>query len=383
MKTSPSAPKPHPPKLIKGVGRNRGNIGARLDRNIDFFQPAKGLTRAPPSGAVQRGNTMRTVLRIAALFCAALVVAPAFAQSYPNKLVRMIVPFPAGGPTDVVARLVGQKLSERLGQPFIVENQPGAAGNIGMGNAARAPGDGYTILFVSSSYVVNPSLYHKAPYDPDKDFVPITKAAAATHALIVNPAVPARTVKELIDLIKADPAKYNIASPGIGTTPHLSIELFKQSFGLNELLVVPFAGGNPAIQSVVAGHTPISFQAIPPATALIKDGKLRALAITSAKRAAALPDVPTLDELGVKDQEAETMQGVLAPAGTPKDIVDLLQREIAAILAMPDVREKVLALGFEPSGITPAEFAVYIKAEIAKWRKVIERAQRSTGFNSP
>jgi tripartite-type tricarboxylate transporter receptor subunit TctC len=318
---------------------------------------------------------MRTVLRIAALFCAALAVAPAFAQSYPNKLVRIIVPFPAGGPTDVVARLVGQKLSEKLGQPFVVENQGGAAGNIGMGNAARAAGDGYTILFVSSSYVVNPSLYHKAPYDPDKDFVPITKAAAATHALIVNPAVPARSVKELIDLIKAEPLKYTIASPGAGTTPHLSIELFKQSVGLNELLVIPFAGGNPAIQSVVAGHTPLSFQAIPPATALIKDGKLRALAVTSTKRSSVLPDVPTLDELGIKGQEAETMQGVLAPAGTPKEIVDLLQREIAAILAMPDVRDKVLALGFEPSGITPAEFGAYIKAEIAKWRRVIEQSK--------
>jgi tripartite-type tricarboxylate transporter receptor subunit TctC len=244
-----------------------------------------------------------------------------------------------------------------------------------MGNAAKAPGDGYTILFVSSSYVVNPSLYHKVPYDAEKDFVPITKAAGAPNALIVNPMVKAHTVKELVDLIKADPAKYNIASPGIGTTPHLSIELFKQAFGLNDLTVVPFGGGNPAIQSVVAGHTPLSFQAIPPATALIREGKLRALAITATKRSTALPDVPTLDELGVKDQEAETMQGVLAPAGTPQEIVDLLQREIAAILASPDIKERVLALGFEPVANTPTEFGVYIKAEIAKWKKVIEDAK--------
>jgi tripartite-type tricarboxylate transporter receptor subunit TctC len=304
-----------------------------------------------------------------------LAAGAAFAQAYPNKLVRIIVPFAAGGPTDVVARLVGQKLSEKLGQQFVIENIGGAGGNLGMGNAARAPGDGYTILFVSSSFVVNPSLYHKVPYDAEKDFVPITKAAGAPNALIVNPMVPARTVKELVDLIKADPTKYNIASPGIGTTPHLSIELFKQAFGLNDLTVVPFGGGNPAIQSVVAGHTPLSFQAIPPATALIREGKLRALAITATKRSSALPDVPTLDELGVKDQEAETMQGVLAPAGTPKEIVDLLQREIAAILATPDIREKVLALGFEPSANTPAEFAAYIKAEIAKWKKVIEDAK--------
>ena len=318
---------------------------------------------------------MAMIVRIA-VFCAALFAAgAAFAQHYPNKFVRVIVPFAAGGPTDVMARLIGQKLSEKLGQQFVVENIGGAGGNIGMGNAARAAGDGYTILFVSSSYVVNPSLYHKIPYDPDTDFVPITKAAGAPNALIVNPMVPARSVKELVDLIKADPTKYNIASPGIGTTPHLSIELFKQAFGLNDLLVVPFGGGNPAIQAVTAGHTPLSFQAIPPAMALIQDGKLRALAITATKRSTALPDVPTLDELGYKGHEAETMQGVLAPAGTPKEIVSLLQREIAAILAMPDVREKILTLGFEPAGNTPAEFAAYIKAEIAKWKKVIEDAK--------
>ena len=318
---------------------------------------------------------MALILRIAALCAALCAASTAFAQNYPNKIVRIIVPFPAGGPTDVMARFIGQKLSERLGQQFIIENHGGAGGNIGMGAAAKAPGDGYTILFVSSSYVVNPSLYNKAPYDPDKDFVPITKAAAATHALIAHPSVPARSVKELVDLIRADPAKFTIASPGTGTTPSLSIELFKQSLGLNELLVVPFAGGNPSIQSVVAGHTPLSFQAIPPATALIRDGKLRAFAVTSLKRAAALPDVPTLDELGIKGQEAETMQGVLAPAGTPKEIVNLLQREIAAILELPDVKEKVLSLGFEPSGMSSADFDAYIKSEIAKWRKVIENGK--------
>ena len=318
---------------------------------------------------------MLIILRIAA-FCAAMFAAgAAFAQTYPNRFVRIIVPFPAGGPTDVMARLIGQKLAEKLGQQFVVENVGGAGGNIGMGNAAKAAGDGYTILFVSSSYVVNPSLYHKIPYDPAKDFVPITKAAGAPNALIVNPSVPARTVQELVALIKADPAKFNIASPGIGTTPHLSIELFKQAFALDDLTVVPFVGGNPAIQAVVAGHTPLSFQAIPPATALVKEGRLRALAITATKRSAALPDVPTFDELGTKGQEAETMQGVLAPAGTPREIVDLLQREIAAIIAMPDVKEKVLALGFEPVANTPAEFGVYINAEIEKWRKVIEAAK--------
>lgn len=317
---------------------------------------------------------MTIFFRIAAL-CVALAASAAFADGYPNRYVRVIVPFPAGGPTDVMARLIGQKLSEKLGQQFVVENIGGAGGNLGMGNAAKAAGDGYTIMVVSSSYVVNPSLYHKAPFDPAKDFVPITKAAGAPNALIVNKDVPAHTVKELVDLIKADPTKFSIASPGIGTTPSLSIELFKQAFALDDLTVVPFTGGGPAIQSVVAGHTPLSFQAVPPAAPFIKSGTLRALAITATQRSSALPDVPTLDELGVKGQEAETMQGVLAPAGTPKEIVDLLQREIAAILKMPDVHEKVLALGFEPSGITPAEFDAYIKAELVKWKRVIETAK--------
>ena len=318
---------------------------------------------------------MTTIIRIIA-FCAAMFAAgTTFAQQYPDRTVRIIVPFSAGGPTDVVARLLSQKLSEKLGQQFVVENMAGAGGNIGMGNAARAAGDGYTILFVSSSYVVNPSLYAKIPYDPDKDLIPVTKAGGAPNALLINPIIPAKSVKELVDLIKANPGKYTIASPGIGTTPHLSIELFKQTFGLADLVVVPFGGGNPAIQSLVAGHTPISFQAIPPAAALVKEGKLRALAITATKRVAVLPDVPTLNELGIKGQEAETMQGVLVPAGTPKEIVSLLQREIAAIIATPDIKEKMLSLGIEPEGLTSEAFAAYIKAEIAKWKKVIVDAK--------
>ncbi|MFL5031717.1 MAG: Bug family tripartite tricarboxylate transporter substrate binding protein, partial [Xanthobacteraceae bacterium] len=307
--------------------------------------------------------------------CAALVLSgTTWAQQYPNKPVRVIVPFPAGGPTDVVARLIGQKLSEKLGQQFVIENQGGAAGNLGMSAAAKAAGDGYTILFVSSSYVVNPSLYAKVPYDPDKDFIPITKAGAAPHALLVHPDMPVKSVQELVDLIKANPGKYTIASPGLGTTPSLSIELFRQTFKLDDLVVVPFQGGAPAIQSVVAGHTPISFQAIPPATQLVLDGKLRALAVTAAKRSSVLPDVPTLAELGIAGQEAETMQGILVPAGTPKEIAALLEREITAIIATPDVKAKLLATGIEPEGTTSAAFAAYIKAEIAKWKKVISAA---------
>jgi tripartite-type tricarboxylate transporter receptor subunit TctC len=309
--------------------------------------------------------------------CAGLLFAEAsLAQSpgYPDRPVKIIVPFAAAGPTDVVARLITQKLSERFGQQFYTENMGGAGGNLGMAAVARSPADGYTILFSSSSYTVNPSLYAKSPYDPDRDFAPVTKAAGSPNGLFVHPSIPAKSVKELVDLLKANPGKYTFASPGIGTTPHLSSELFKLTFGL-DFALAPFPGGGPSIQSVVGGHTPMCFQAIPPATPLVKDGKLRALAITAKTRSPALPDVPTLDELGIKGQEAETMQGVLVPAGTPKPIVDLLQTEIARIVNLPDVRDKMLAMGLEPDGMSPAEFAAYIKADVAKWKKVIADAK--------
>jgi tripartite-type tricarboxylate transporter receptor subunit TctC len=317
------------------------------------------------------------VIARALVLCAALVVAGAAAAQapgYPDRPVKIIVPFAAAGPTDVVARLIAQKLSEKYGHQFYIENMTGAGGNLGMGAAAKAAPDGYTILFVSSSFTVNPSLYAKPPYDAEKDFAPVTKAAGSPNGLFVHPDIPARSVKELVELIRANPGKYTFASPGIGTTPHLSSELFKLTFGL-DFALAPFPGGGPSIQSVVAGHTPMCFQAIPPATALVQDGKLRALAVTAAARSPALPDVPTLDELGIKDQEAETMQGVLVPAGTPQPIVDLLQSEIARIIALPEVKDKLLAIGLEPSGMSQAAFAAYIKADIAKWKKVIEDAK--------
>ena len=327
-----------------------------------------------------QGKTLMTVTNVIARLlagCTGLLIAGAsLAQSpgYPDRPVKIIVPFAAAGPTDLVARLVAQKLSDRFGQQFYIENMAGAGGNLGMGAGARSPGDGHTILFVSSSYTVNTSLYAKAPYDPDKDFAPVTKAAGSPNGLFVNPSIPAKSVKELVELLKANPGKYTFASPGVGTTPHLSSELFKLTFGL-DFALAPFPGGGPSIQSVVAGHTPMCFQAIPPATALVKDGKLRALAITAKTRSPALPDVPTLDELGIKNQEAETMQGVLLPAATPRPVVDLLWTEIARIINLPDVKDKLLAVGLEPDGMSPAEFAAYIKADIAKWKKVIVDAK--------
>jgi len=308
----------------------------------------------------------------------ALCAAQAQAQShYPDRPVRVIVPFAAAGPTDVIARLIAQKLSESLGKQFYVENAAGAGGNIGMGQAAKARPDGRTLLVVSSSFVLNPSLYAQIPYDPVKSFAPVTIAGVSPNVLVVNPSVPAKTIKELIAWIKANSDSTSIANPGVGTTPHLSAELFRLTMGL-DVVMVPFGGAAPAITSVIGGHTPIAFTAVPPTIPQIKAGKLRALAVTSEKRSSALPEVPTMAEAGLPDQEADTLQGVLVPAGTPQPIIDLLHREIVKIMGMPDVKEKLDALGFEPVANTPEQFAARIKNEIEKWSKVIREAHIQT-----
>ena len=317
---------------------------------------------------------MKTIMRIAALCAALLTPFAALAQQYPTKTVRIVVPFPPAGQTDIAGRLIAQALSDRLGQQFYIENISGAGGNIGMTNAAKGPGDGYTILFASSSIVVNPSLYAKVPYDIEKDFIPVTKAGASPNSWVVHPSFPAKTMQELIDIIKREPGKQSVGSPGTGTTPSLSIEMLKLALGL-DFVTVPFAGGGPMTQSLLGGHTPVVCSALGNYVNLIKEGKLRALAITGAKRSAALPDIPTLNDLGIKGQEAETMTGVFVPAGTPKPVVDLLQREIATIVNLPDIKAKLLAAGVEAEGNSSAEFAGYIKTEVAKWRKVIEDAK--------
>jgi len=316
---------------------------------------------------------MRFIAVVAALSCPATSLAQGTAGSYPDKPVRVIVPFAPAGPTDVVARLIAAKLSERLGKQFYIENVAGAGGNTGMGQAARAAPDGYTILFVSSSFVVNPSLYPRIPYDPYKDFMPVTVAADAPNVLLVNPSVPAKTVAELVDYIRANPGKVSYASAGTGTTPHLSGELFRLTLNL-DIVHVPFSGAGPAIQALAGNHTPMSFTSLPPAIPLIQDGKVRPLAVSAARRVATLPNVPTLAEAGLPDQEADTLQAVLVPAGTPRPIVDFLYREIKEIVAQPDVRERLEALGLDPVTNTPEQFAAQIRTEIAKWRKVIHDA---------
>ncbi len=316
----------------------------------------------------------RNLATCVTLFAAIAGIASATAAGYPEKQVKIVVPFAPAGPTDVMARLIAQKLSEALKQQFYVENHPGAGGNIGMTQVAKSAPDGYTILVASSSYVVNPSLYAKNPYDAFKDFAPITLAAASPNILVVHPDTPAKSAKELIDLLQKNPGKYSIANPGVGTTPQLAAELFKQSLKL-DATSVPFPGAGPAIQSTVGGHTGIAFTAMPPTAPQVQGGKLRGLAVTSAKRSPALPDVPTMAEAGIQGQESETMQGILVPAGTPKEIVELLNREIVKVMALPDVKAKCAQLGFDVVANKPDEFAAYIKKEVDKWGKVIKDAK--------
>jgi len=295
------------------------------------------------------------------------------AQAYPLRPVRLIVPAAAGGPSDLIGRLIGQKLSEAWGQQFIVENIPTGAGNVAVGMVAKAQPDGYTILTPTSAVVVNPSLYAKLPYDTVRDFAAVTLAAASPHVLTVNPSVPAKTVQELISLVKANPGKYSYASPGTGTTGQLAAELFRISLSL-DLTHVPFNGAAPAITSTIGGHTPIMWGALPGAAPSIKEGQLRALAVTSGKRDPAFPSVPTLAESGVPDQESEFIQAVLVPAGTPKEIIEKLYREIARIVMLPDVKERFATIGYTAVGNTPEEFSAQIKRDIARWAKVIREA---------
>ena len=320
---------------------------------------------------------MKFAARLAAFMTAMLMSAAAIAAGpggYPTKPVKVIVPFAPAGPTDVMARLIAQKLSESLGQQFYVENHAGAGGNLGMSMVAKSPADGYTILVASSSYVVNPSLYARNPYDPYKDFAPVTLAAASPNIVVVHPDVPVKSMKELVDYIKANPGKSSIANPGVGTTPQLAAELFKLQLKL-DATSVPFGGAGPAIQSAVAGHTPIAFTALPPTAPQVQGGKLRGLAVTSGKRSAAFPDIPTLEEAGMKGQESETMQGFFLPGGAPKELVQFLNAEIAKVMAMPDVKAKCAQLGFDVVANSPDKFAEYIKAEVEKWGRVIKEAK--------
>ena len=297
----------------------------------------------------------------------------ASAQTYPTRPVRVIVPYAAAGPTDILARLAAQKLSEHLGKQFYVENLGGAGGNIGMGQGARAAPDGYTVLVVPPNIVVNPAMYDTVPYDPYKDFDPITIAVTSATVLTVHPSLAVQTVKDLVALIKSGPAKYSFASPGTGTPPHLIGEHFRLLLGL-DLVHVPFNSAGLAVGATLAGHTPIAFTSLPPAVPQIKEGKLHALAVTSRMRSQALPEVPSMAEAGYPEVEGEGWFAFIVPAGAPKEITTLLHREIVKIIALPDIMEKMATLGFEAVGNTPDEAAALFRTEGAKWAKVIREA---------
>jgi tripartite-type tricarboxylate transporter receptor subunit TctC len=314
-------------------------------------------------------------LATGALISIAAVTAPppAAAESYPAHPVRLVVPFAAAGPTDVIARIVAQKLTDAWGQQVYTENIPGAGGNTAIGMVARARPDGYTILVVSTGFIVNPSMYAKLPYDPIKDFAPITLVAASPNVVSVNPEVPAKTLKELIELIKANPGKYSFAQPATGSTPHLAGELFKQKYGL-DLVTVPFNGAGLAVNSTIGGHTPIAFTALPPAMSNIKEGKLRAIAVLATARSPSLPDVPTNIEEGVPDLQSDTLTGIVAPATTSDEIITRWHDDLVRMVSTPEVRERLETLGFAPVANTPQQFGERLRAEMAKWGKVVHDA---------
>jgi len=307
------------------------------------------------------------------IFCAGMLFAAVTCAQplYPTKPIRLIVAFAPGGSVDLVARLVGQKLGETLGQQLVIDNRPGAGGNVSAEIAARATPDGYTLYICSASLVVNVSLYRKVRYDPVKDFAPITLLANVQNVLVAHPSLPARNVKELVALAKARPGRINYASTGSGSSGHLAMELFKAMAGI-DLLHVPYKVIGQATTDLLSGQVSLWFPTVPGALANIRAGKINALAVAGAKRSPALPGTPTVAESALPGFDAATWYPVLAPAGTPKPVVDTLNKHIVAILRTPDVSEHLTSQGVEPIGSTPAQLAAHIKAELPKWAKVVQ-----------
>lgn len=311
------------------------------------------------------------------VFLAALAAAPvagAQAQAYPSKAIRVIVPFPPGGSTDFLARIVGQKLTAAWGQQVVIDNRPGAGGTVGAAEAARATPDGYTLLMGAVHHTIATSAYAKLPYDFQKDFAPVTTVAIVPNILVVNPAVPATTVKELIAHAKANPGKLTYGSAGMGTAHHLIGESFNAQAGV-DILHVPYKGGSPAVADLIGGQVTLMYDTVSSCLPHIKSGKLRAIGVSTAKRSAALPDVPTIAEAALPGFEVTTWFGFLAPAKTPPEIVTRLNTEIVKILNMPDVRERLLAAGSEPVGNTPEQMTAQIAKETAEFAKIVKQAK--------
>ena len=313
---------------------------------------------------------LRAIVLCASVACTSPLWA---AGTYPDHKIRMIIPFAAGGPTDVIGRMVAERLSDLFGQQIYVEDLPGAGGNLGVETAKRADPDGYTVLVVSTGFIINPSMYSKIGYDPIKDFAPISLVAASPNVVMVHPSVPAKNLKELIALIKANPGKYSFAQPATGSTPHLAGELFKQKFNL-DMVMVPFNGAPLAVNSAMGNHTPIAFTALPPAIGSLKDGSVRGIAILAHQRVAALPDLPTDGEEGVPGLESDTLTGIVMPAGTPQAIIDKWHDAIVKMTAEPAIKTKLDTLGFIAVANTPEEFTARIKSEAARWDAVVKAA---------
>ncbi|NUA29493.1 Bug family tripartite tricarboxylate transporter substrate binding protein [Cupriavidus basilensis] len=315
------------------------------------------------------------LLATAATLAAAVLPLNASAQaSWPGKPITYVVPFPPGGTTDTLARLIGQRLGQALGTTVVVENRPGAGGNIGSDYASKAAPDGYTILGGTiSSHAINASLYPKMPYDVVKSFAPITLIGTNANVLVVSAGSPFKTVKDIVAEAKAKPDTLAFASAGNGTSQHLAGELFKSLAGI-KITHIPYKGSGPAIQDVMAGQVPMMFDTTVVAAQHIDSGKLRALAVTSARRIKSMPNVPTMAEAGVSGYELESWQAIFAPANTPKPIVDRLYKEISAIIKTPDMQARLEKLGMEPSGMSPGEFAAFQRSEIVKWAKVVKAA---------
>lgn len=315
----------------------------------------------------------KSIRAFAALLLACLPLSLYAQVAYPNKPIRMIVPYPPGGPTDVLGRIVAQKLSESLGQQVLIENRPGASGMIGAEMVAKAAPDGYTLLANASIHVINPSLYPKMNFDALRDFAPVSLIAQVPLILVVNPGLPAKSVQELIALGKAQPNLLNFGSSGNAAAPHLAGESFKIATGV-QMQHVPYKGSAPALADLIGGQVQLIFDSMPSAMPHVKSGKIRALAVTTARRSPTVPDLPTVAESGVLGFDISTWYGVWAPAGTPRDIVNRISAEIAKALQQPAVRERLAALGAEPAGDTPEAFAAYCQSELAKWSKIVRES---------
>jgi len=312
-------------------------------------------------------------LVIGAAAASHLGIKRASAASYPERPIKIIVPFAAAGPTDIMARILAQGLGSALGGNIIVENKPGAGGNIGIGYAAHAAADGYTLLLVSTAYVVNPSLYARIPYDPYKDFAPITELGSTPNSIMVTPRLNINSIAELIARARANPGELNWASPGAGTTPHLSGEFLKIVGGI-EMTHVPFNGAAPAIQALLAGTTQVAVSALPPVLPFAQSGEIKVLAVTSANRWPGLPDVPTMVELGYKDFTAETAQFLFAPAATAPDIVEKLSAKSMEVLKTPSVVEQLRVNGYEVTAAGSQALRRRLEVEIPKWHDIISKA---------